>query len=109
VKLCELASFIKSSNAGATALTFDIGFDDPKKYQHVLGTGAISPQSVAKLYRLTPEQVEIFNYTPALAIKITMPRPVISGGVAERDFDGVQQFAPLLDIEVPEGKISDAS
>jgi hypothetical protein len=105
VRLCELASFIKSSNAGATALTFDIGFDDAATYQHVLDTQAISPHSVAKLYGLAPEQVRIFDYTPAFAIKITIPRPVISGGVAERDFDGVQQFAPLLDIEIPDIKI----
>jgi hypothetical protein len=106
MKLCELASFIKSTNAGATALTFDVGFDDPKKYQHVLDTRAISRQSVAKLYRVAPDQVVIIGYTPALAIKITIPRPVISGGIAERDFDGVQQFAPLLDIEIPDDKLT---
>jgi len=101
MKLCDLASFIKSSNAGATTLTFDIGFDDPTRYQRVLDTHAISSQSVASLYRLVPEQVEVFAYKAALAIKVTIPRPVISGGIAERDFDGVQQFAPLLDLEVP--------
>jgi hypothetical protein len=101
MKLCDLASFIKSSNAGATALTFDIGFDDPKIYQRVLDSHAVSSQAIAALYRLTPDQVEVFGYKPALAIKVTIPRPVISGGLAERDFDGVQQFAPLLDIDVP--------
>ena len=101
MKLCDLASFIKSSNAGATTLTFDIGFDDLRTYQRVLDTEAISSQSVASLYRLIPEQVEVYGYKAALAIKVTIPRPVISGGIAERDFDGVQQFAPLLDLEVP--------
>jgi hypothetical protein len=108
MKLSEFAHYIKSSNAGATALTFDIGFDDAQKYRHVVDTQVISPQSVAKLYRLAPGQVEVFNYTPALAIKITIPRPVLSGGVAERDFDGVQQFAPLLDIDVTDGPFSGA-
>ena len=40
---------------------------------------------------------------PARIIKVTLPRPAMSGGLAERDFDGVQQFAPLLDIPVALG------
>ena len=102
MKLGHVASFIKSSNAGATALTFDIGFPDAKTYHDVLKAKVIAPSTIADLYGLTPGQVEVFQYTPALAIKVTIPRPVMSGGIEERDFDGVQQFAPLLDIEVPD-------
>ena len=101
MKLDEAASFIKSANAGASQLTFDIGFADPARFRAVVASGAISREAVAKRYRIRPEDVAIHPYTPASTIKITIPRPVISGGVEERDFDGVQQFIPLLDLEIP--------
>ena len=101
MKLCDIASFIKSANAGATQLTFDIGLPDATVFRKVLDSGALTPEAIAALYRIAADQVKIYEYAPATTIKITIPRPVMSGGIDERDFDGVQQFAPLLDIEVP--------
>ena len=100
MKLSELATFIKSANAGATQLTFDIGFADEATFRRVVESGAIDANKVAALYGVARDRVRIYAYTPACAIKITIPRPSLSGGLDERDFDGVQQFAPLLDIEV---------
>jgi hypothetical protein len=100
MKLSEIASFIKSANAGASQLTFDIGFDDASLYRRVSASGSLSPAAVARLYGIEPGDVRIYPYAPSTTIKITIPRPVISGGIDERDFDGVQQFAPLLDLEV---------
>jgi len=100
VKLADIASFVKSANAGATLITFDIGFPDNETFRRVLRCGALSPEAIAKIYRLKREQVRIYEYAPASTIKITLPRPSMTGGIDERDFDGVQQFAPLLDIEV---------
>ena len=101
MKLEHAASFIKSANAGASQLTFDIGFADAERFRAVVASGAVSREAVATRYRIRPEDVAIHPYTPASTIKITIPRPVISGGIEERDFDGVQQFIPLLDIEIP--------
>lgn len=101
MRLRDAASFVKSANAGASQLTFDIGFADPERFRAVVAGGAVSREAVAKLYRIRPEDVAIYPYTPASTIKITVPRPVISGGIEERDFDGVQQFIPLLDLEIP--------
>ena len=101
MKLDDLASFIKSANAGASQLTFDIGFDGAERFRKVIDSGAVSAEVVAKLYRIRPEDVRIYAYAPSSTIKITIPRPVISGGIEERDFDGVQQFVPLLDLDVP--------
>lgn len=100
MKLSELAGFVKSANAGASLLTFDIGFDDEALYRHVVASDAIRPDVIAALYRISPCDVKIYPYSPATTIKITIPRLVISGGIDERDFDGVQQFAPLLDLDV---------
>jgi hypothetical protein len=101
MKLVDVATFIKSSNAGASYLTFDIGFPDHERFEEVVSSQVLTPALIAGLYRIAPEDVRIFAYAPSAAIKITIPRPVMSGGLAERDFDGVQQFAPLLDVEGP--------
>jgi hypothetical protein len=50
---------------------------------------------------LTPEVVQIINYDAASAIKITIPRPTISGDVDDTDVFGGQQHGPLADLEVP--------
>ena len=98
--LDDLASFIKSTNAGAARLTFDIGFADEETFRLAVASQAINPTAIGSLYGIAPQSVEIHEYAPAQIIKVTIPRPTMSGGLAERDFDGVQQFAPLLDIPV---------
>lgn len=100
--LNEIASFIKSANAGASMLTFEVGFDHADQYARVVAARVVTPESVAPLYGLRPEQVKVYDYRPSLVIKISIPRPSLSGGLDERDFDGVQQFAPLLDMPVPD-------
>jgi hypothetical protein len=102
MRLNDIASFIKSANAGASMLTFDVGFDSRATFDHVRHSGALSPEVIAGLYPVTAADVQIYDYEPSLVIKITIPRAKSAGGVAERDFDGVQQFAPLLPIEIPD-------
>jgi hypothetical protein len=36
-----------------------------------------------------------------LAIKASIPRPVIQGDVGDSDGHGGQQFIPLMDIDIP--------
>lgn len=100
-KLSDITSFLKSANAGASELTFDIGFADREMFDKVVATGAITPESMGKLYTMPASDVQVFAYAPALIIKVTIPRVVRSGGIAERDFDGTQQYAPLLDFPIP--------
>lgn len=101
MKLDAIAKFIKSANAGASQLTFDIGFADAASYRRVVASGVLDAGRIARLYQVAVEDVQIHAYDPAWVIKITIPRREIAGGVAERDFDGVQQFVPLLDLEIP--------
>jgi len=39
-------------------------------------------------------------YPVALAVKIVMDRPVVSGDIGDCDVYGAQQHAPLLDLEL---------
>lgn len=99
--LAKLARLIRSKNAGPFELTFDVMFDDESVYQRVKGSGALSRDIVAARFGLAPERVKFFYCDNALAIKASIPRPVFQGDLADSDGHGGQQYAPLMDIEVP--------
>ncbi|HEX2828426.1 MAG TPA: DUF4387 domain-containing protein [Burkholderiales bacterium] len=100
-KLWELTKLIRSKNSGPFELTFDVIFKDREGYEKVRDAKLISAEWFAKTYRLTPEVVQVIDYDAANAIKITIPRPVISGDINDSDVYGGQQHGPLVDIEVP--------
>lgn len=99
-KLGDLASLIRSKNAGPFVLTFDVLFDDPETYRRVRDSAALSAEVVAALYDVAREDVRFFFCDNALAIKASIPRPVIQGDIGDADGHGGQQFAPLIDIEI---------
>ena len=101
-KLSSLASVLRSKNAGPLLLTLDIMFDEEVPYDQVRNSGVISKQLISRLYKVSEEEVQIFEYDPAFAIKITIPRRYPVGDERDSDIYGAQQHAPLLDIEVPE-------
>jgi hypothetical protein len=101
-KLGEIAESLKSANAGASWLTFDIGFAAEAEFDRVRESGAVRPEALARLYKVDSAEVRVYHYRPSLTIKATIPRDTFSDQAGERDFDGTQQYVPLLDIEVPE-------
>ncbi|MCC6469421.1 MAG: DUF4387 domain-containing protein [Alphaproteobacteria bacterium] len=101
-RILDLAQVIRSKNAGPFELTFDIMFEDPAAYERVKKSGAINAALVARLYKISHNQVVVCRpYDPALAFKITIRRPVSSGDLGESDVYGCQQHVPLTMIEVP--------
>lgn len=100
-KLWEVTKLIRSKNSGPFELTFDVIFKDHATYEKVRDAKIINAQWFAKTYRLQPEVVSIIDYDAANAIKITIPRPAISGDVDDTDVFGGQQYGPLVDLEVP--------
>lgn len=101
-KLWEIAESVKSANAGASWLTFDIGFADEPAFDRVCASGAVTPDVLAGLYRVDSAEVRVYHYRPSLTIKATIPRDTFGDQAGERDFDGTQQYVPLLDIELAE-------
>jgi len=98
-KLTNLASVIRSKNAGPYELTFDIMFKTEEIYQAVAAAGVINKASFAALYNIPQEDVmEIIHFHPAKAIKVTIARPVCSGDLRETDVYGAQQHAPLMNF-----------
>ncbi|MCW5605588.1 MAG: DUF4387 domain-containing protein [Burkholderiales bacterium] len=99
--LADLARLIRSKNAGPFELTFDIMFDNADTYARVKRSGTVSRETVAALYNLPADQVKFFYCDLACAIKASIPRPHPQGDPRDSDGHGGQQYAPLMDIEIP--------
>jgi hypothetical protein len=101
-KLSALAKTVRSKNAGVDKITFDIIFADRARYERVKQSGVITKASVARLYGIPEARISDFvAFDPACAIKFTVYRSRPSGSPGDTDIFGAQQYAPLLDIEVP--------
>ena len=101
-RLSELAKTIRSKNAGVNKITFDIIFRERENYLRVKQSGAITRAAMAALYRIDPSRISDFvEYDPGLAIKFTIYRERPSGSAGDGDIFGAQQYAPLLDLEIP--------
>jgi hypothetical protein len=100
-KLADIASLMRSKNAGPFMLTIDIMFDDLSVYERVKKSGALSRAVVAEKYGLSGNKVMFFYCDTALAIKASIPRPITQGDIGDSDGHGGQQFIPLMDIDIP--------
>lgn len=96
--LQDALASIRSKNAGPFTVTFDLFFKDRQTYTDVVEQHVITKEVVGALYGLEPEQVRIFEFEPALAIKVSVPRLVPGGSPGDSDVAGGQQFVPLLAI-----------
>lgn len=100
--LHQLAKTIRSKNAGVNKITFDIIFRDAGTYERVKRSGVITRASMAALYRIPQTRISDFvEYDPGLAIKFTLYRLTPSGSAGDGDIFGAQQYAPLLDLQIP--------
>ena len=100
-RLADLASLIRSKNAGPYLLTFDVMFDDPEKFERVRASHVLNPALFAEIYQVEPGDVVYTEYDQAIALKFTIPRPIVAGDVDDTDVTGGQQWSPLSDIEIP--------
>ena len=99
-RLIDLADVIRSKNSGPYELTFDIMFKDYNMYKKVAEAKVFNASMFATLYGIEENTVmEIINFDPAKAIKVTIERPICSGNLGETDVYGAQQHAPLINYE----------
>lgn len=103
LRLVDIAKTIRSKNAGVDKITFDVIFSKQIDYEHVRDSGILTRQSVAALYGISERRITDFvNFDPARAIKFSILRNRPSGSPGDPDIFGAQQYAPLMEIEVPE-------
>jgi hypothetical protein len=101
-KLRDLASTIRSKNAGVNQVTFDIIFTDADHYARVKQSGALSREAIAQFYGIPVERIsDCVEFDPAQAIKFTIYRNQPSGSPGDWDILGCQWYGPLLDLEIP--------
>ncbi|EXJ91695.1 hypothetical protein A1O3_00245 [Capronia epimyces CBS 606.96] len=99
--LGELASVIRSKNAGPYELTFDVMFGSPENYSKVKSSNVLTKSTIADLYRIDEaEVVAALWWDPAMAFKATVKRPIISGGFGETDTHGSCQHTRLMYLQI---------
>ncbi len=74
-KLSDLATVIRSKNAGPFLITLDVFFRDDETFRLVRDSGAITRHVIAEAYRIEEDDIhEITFFAPAAALKITLKR-----------------------------------
>lgn len=100
IRLLDITDIIRSKNAGPYELTFDIMFKDFDWFARICAARVINEDLVCRLYRIQPADIiNIIEFKPAKAIKVTIRRPICSGDLGETDVYGAQQHAPWLGLE----------
>lgn len=97
-RLVDIASVIRSKNAGPLHVTLDLMFPDAESYRLAAQSPSLSAAALAGLYGVAPDTVEIIPFAAAHAIKIVLDRPVIAGSPGDTDVYGAQQHRPLLGV-----------
>lgn len=107
MKLRELAPVIRSKNAGPFWYTVDVIFDNAKIYEAVKGSKIITRELIAKIYNNNDiENIsEVIFFDEGRGFKVNIRRPYSSGSPYDYDVLGMQQHAPMLDIEIPLFKV----
>jgi hypothetical protein len=94
-------STFRTRNAGAFLVSVDMVFTSEEEYRRWRDSGVITPTEVARLLKVDPDKIDVFDYPAANAIKVTMPRRVVAGGPDDTDLDSAAQFVPLLELRLP--------
>lgn len=102
VPLRELASTIRSKNAGVDHVTFDVLFRDEATYRLVKRSGVLTRERLAALFNVAPASIVACTfYDPGRAFKFSLRRRQPAGTPGEPDVFGSQMYPPLFDLEVP--------
>lgn len=97
----DLASLVRSKNAGPFWLTLDIFCDTDTAYDAIAAPHVISPQRVADIYDTDAATVRVFRLPELRVVKISLPRPTVQGATGDRDMHAGQQHVPLSLLPCP--------
>jgi hypothetical protein len=102
VPITELATLIRSKNAGPFVISLDFVFPDRDTYELVRDSGAVTRNVIADLYSLPVARVsETIEYPAANALKVNLVRERPAGSFGERDIYGSQHGGILDALLVP--------
>ncbi len=100
--LLEMATVIRTKDAGINTITYDIFFTSLHDYRAALKSNAFSKESIAKILGV-PKSLIIgtFQVDTCNAIKISRYREKISGTSGSRDVFGSQQQLKIEQMVIP--------
>lgn len=94
----DVASLVRSKNAGPFWQTLDVFLPDDAAYRTVAEAPGLDAEAVGRAYRVDPGTVRIFRLPAIRVVKISFPRPTPQGGVHDRDMHAGQQHVPLAGL-----------
>ena len=100
-KLIDLATILRSKNAGPLYVTFDVMFDNRNLYERVKESGVLTRELISEIYDVDAKDVSNIMYDIVTSLKITIPRKEISGSLLDTDVYGCQQHVPLSNVMIP--------
>lgn len=98
LRLRDVASVVRSKNAGPFELCIDILFPDRRSYDLAVESPALAPESFARLYGRSPTDCRVIWFPAANAVKCTMPRTITAGNPDDIDVYGAQLYRQVLDL-----------
>ena len=97
----DYCSLVRSKTAGPFTLTFDFLAKNEETYGALCASGVLTPRLFASLFHAREADVDVTRVPLALAIKVSLPRPVVQGSLRDADSYAGQQYGPLMDLEIP--------
>ncbi len=99
-RLRDVASVVRSKNAGPFELCIDIIFPDKATYDIAVESPALTAESFAALYDKDPAECVVTWFPAANAVKCTMPRSVPASDPYDIDVYGAQSYRQVLDLRL---------
>jgi hypothetical protein len=101
--LGDLSELVRAKNAGPFWLTLDVFLRDAAAYRRATQAQVVTPDSVARAYRVPARSVQVFELPDLQVIKVSFPRAVSQGSIHDRDMHSGQQHVPLANLPVLDG------
>ena len=99
-KILDIAPVVRSQNSGPYELVLDIIFKNRECFDALRESGQFSAEQLAKAYGVDQADIrKIIWFEPSNAVKVVIPRYIVSGAPGDTDVYGAQQHAPLLTME----------
>jgi hypothetical protein len=97
--LGDLAAEVRSKNAGPFWMTLEAFMPDEASFR--IADALITEETVARLYHVSRDDLQIFRIPQLHVVKVSFPRPIVQGSLHDRDMHAGQHHVPLASLPVP--------
>lgn len=97
-ELGSLVEKVRSKNAGPFWLTIDIFCGSQTAFDTV--AQRLETEDLADRLQIDPQTIKRFEIVSLNVIKISFPRPVVQGALADRDLHGASWASLVAEMEI---------